>query len=518
MKLRIGTRRSLLAMTQTKWVARQIAQMASVEVDLIGIDTRGDQILDRPLQELEGKEFFVAELDNALKSGHVDLTVHSLKDLSVERPAGFSMIVPKREMTQDLLLVHKDFFKTVFGSNKRHVMRVGSSSPRRQENILPFLKELFPNLDFEWMSIRGNVPTRLSRLGERCDAVVLATAGLNRLYNDTESRPQIEAMIRESHKMIIPLLIDPCAPGQGALAIEYLSSRKDVESILSGLHCPESAGQISIERDWFKSYGGGCHQAFGVAALAMSSNDEPHPTVFKNDDRKQGWVNLRGKLPDGTFANRVRKYSQNGESKWEVNDLRPISFDFDSRQFSLFRRQALKVDVARLEKIYLSSIHALSDLNVPKFYESNPEELPLVFVAGVKSLKKCFEKGIWVHGCTENLGENFFFEKMGSCHFLDLDKPDLFTCLTHADSTHSKFSQVMPTYRLIPEESVINQASKVVQSATTCFWSSGSAFNAIAGITGINLMKAKQHFSGPGKTYEMLKGLGLQVEAIWNND
>src|ERR1700736_5333049 len=96
--LKLGTRRSLLAWSQSSWVARELERLnPGVKVDLIGIDTRGDKIQDVPLQSVQGKEFFVAEIDEALRARAVDLTVHSMKDLSLERPAEFICgAIPRR--------------------------------------------------------------------------------------------------------------------------------------------------------------------------------------------------------------------------------------------------------------------------------------------------------------------------------------------------------------------------------------------------------------------------------------
>src|SRR4051794_1008814 len=106
LNLKLGTRRSLLAWAQSSWVAREIERLnPGVHVQLVGIETRGDKIQDVALRQIEGKEFFVAELDDALKTGNVDLTVHSLKDLSLERPKEFiCAAIPRRENPRDVIL------------------------------------------------------------------------------------------------------------------------------------------------------------------------------------------------------------------------------------------------------------------------------------------------------------------------------------------------------------------------------------------------------------------------------
>ena len=132
--LKLGTRRSLLAWAQSSWVAREIERTNSgVQVELVGIDTRGDKIQDVSLQKVEGKDFFVAELDDALREGRVDLNVHSMKDLSLDRPKGFVMgAVPKRENSRDVILFSESAIDRL---RKGQKVRVGTSSPRRLENV-----------------------------------------------------------------------------------------------------------------------------------------------------------------------------------------------------------------------------------------------------------------------------------------------------------------------------------------------------------------------------------------------
>jgi len=103
--LKLGTRRSLLAWAQSSWVAREIERLnPGVKVELDGIDTRGDKIVDVSLRNVVGKEFFVGELDDALREHRVDFTVHSMKDLSLDRPAGFVLAaIPKRENPRDVI-------------------------------------------------------------------------------------------------------------------------------------------------------------------------------------------------------------------------------------------------------------------------------------------------------------------------------------------------------------------------------------------------------------------------------
>src|SRR5690606_4539696 len=135
--LRLGTRRSALAWIQSSQVAAALrAAHPGIEVELVGIDTRGDRVLDKPLSQMEGKEFFTAEIDHALDEGRVDFTVHSLKDLSLERPPQFVLAaVPQRANPRDLALFAPDVPARLAAGES---LRIGTSSPRRAE-LLPAL-------------------------------------------------------------------------------------------------------------------------------------------------------------------------------------------------------------------------------------------------------------------------------------------------------------------------------------------------------------------------------------------
>jgi hydroxymethylbilane synthase len=161
--LRLGTRRSALAWVQSSQVAAALrAAHPGLEVQLVGIDTRGDQVLDRPLSAIEGKEFFTAEIDTALRERRVDFTVHSLKDLSLERPADFVLAaVPTRANPRDIAVFAPDVpARLAAGAG----VRIGTSSPRRAELLPGFFRQALPHgarNSIELVSLRGNVDTRL---------------------------------------------------------------------------------------------------------------------------------------------------------------------------------------------------------------------------------------------------------------------------------------------------------------------------------------------------------------------
>jgi hydroxymethylbilane synthase len=209
--LKLGTRTSKLAWAQSSWVANQLQVLhPGLKVELIGITTRGDVIQDRPLQEAEGKDFFVKELDHALLNGEVDICVHSFKDLSLERPEGIILAaIPKRLPMHDII-----FFRPGVSLDTA-VLTLGSSAPRRATNIPAFLSQIMPKAEIKMQAIRGNINSRLVRLRENLDGVVLAACGLERLYM---AEPEYTStLIKDCPWILCPISENPTAPSPGCI-------------------------------------------------------------------------------------------------------------------------------------------------------------------------------------------------------------------------------------------------------------------------------------------------------------
>ena len=247
----IATRESRLALWQAEHVKALLEQMGH-QVTLLGMTTRGDQILDRSLSKVGGKGLFVKELEVALEEGHADLAVHSLKDVPMELPEGFSLAcVMEREDPRDAWVSSR--YATLQDLPQGAV--VGTSSLRR----MALLRALRPDLKIE--PLRGNLDTRLKKLDEgQYDGIVLAAAGLKRL--GLESR--IRAVFEPEH--MLP------AAGQGALGIEVRSDRADVTAVLQALlHSPTWLA-VSAERAVSRVMGGSC--SMPLAAHATFLGDE----------------------------------------------------------------------------------------------------------------------------------------------------------------------------------------------------------------------------------------------------
>lgn len=242
----IATRESRLALWQAEHVRALIGQRLGQAVELLGMTTRGDQILDRTLSKVGGKGLFVKELEVALEEGRAHLAVHSLKDVPMELPDGFSLAcVLEREDPRDAFVSNRwaDWTELPEGA------LVGTSSLRR----LVQLRALRPDLRIE--PLRGNLDTRLGKLDNGgYDAIVLAAAGLIRLGLAARIRT-----VFETDRML------PSA-GQGALGIEVRSDRADLLAALGTLNHQPTRLATAAERAVSRALGGSCSMPLAAHA------------------------------------------------------------------------------------------------------------------------------------------------------------------------------------------------------------------------------------------------------------
>jgi hydroxymethylbilane synthase len=252
-KLVIATRESRLALWQAEHVKALLVQQGH-EVTLLGMTTRGDQILDRSLSKVGGKGLFVKELEAALEDGRADLAVHSLKDVPMDLPAGFALAcVMEREDPRDAFVSNR--YARLDDLPQGAV--VGTSSLRR----VVLLRALRPDLKIE--PLRGNLDTRLRKLDDgNYDAIVLAAAGLKRLGLGERIRQVFEP------EQMLP------AAGQGALGIEVRSDRRDLLDIFAPLAHQSTWLAVAAERAVSRAMGGSC--SMPLAAYATLSGEYLH--------------------------------------------------------------------------------------------------------------------------------------------------------------------------------------------------------------------------------------------------
>jgi len=245
--LRIATRESPLALWQAEFVRDQLQRLyPGLAVELIGIKTQGDRILDKPLSEVGGKGLFLKELEQQLLERTADIAVHSMKDVTIDLPTDLKLaVIMQRADPRDVLIANQYATLAEFPAGSR----IGTSSLRRQSQ----LRARRPDLVVQ--SLRGNVGTRLRKLDEQgFDGIILAAAGVTRLL--------LEHRIREylSADVMLP------AVGQGAIGIETRSDDPEVLQILQPLNDNETAIQVTAERAFSRRLYGGCQ--LPIAAYA----------------------------------------------------------------------------------------------------------------------------------------------------------------------------------------------------------------------------------------------------------
>ncbi|MGQ0604076.1 MAG: hydroxymethylbilane synthase [Anaerolineales bacterium] len=251
--LLVGTRGSALARWQTDWVLTRLAAASpGLEHQTKLFTTSGDKILNKALPEIGGKGLFTEELENALRSGEIDLAVHSLKDLPIGDAPGVTIgAICEREDARDVLVAREGYtFRAL-----PPTARVGTSSLRRAAQLLA------ARPDLTVLPIRGNVDTRLRKaMGGEYDALVLAAAGVLRLG--------LQNHITE----YLPFEVMLPAPGQAALAVQCRVNDESTRELLGALDHPATRSAVTTERAFLQALGSGCSAP--VAAYAESKNSK----------------------------------------------------------------------------------------------------------------------------------------------------------------------------------------------------------------------------------------------------
>ena len=289
-KIIIATRESPLALWQAEYVQGLLRdRYPQREVELLGMTTKGDQVLDKTLSKIGGKGLFVKELEVAMQQGTAHLAVHSLKDVPMELPEGFILAaVSSREDPRDAFVSSK--YEKLKDMPEGAV--VGTASLRREL----MLRSKFPHLTVK--PIRGNVGTRLKKLDEgQYDALVMASAGLKRLG--------LGKRIRE----IISDDISLPSPGQGALGIECLESDVETRTSVAFINNEESRACCLAERAVSRALGGSCQVPLAAYATV-----------------KDGKMRLRALIGDHTTGESVSTEVQGPACEYETLAIKAVQY------------------------------------------------------------------------------------------------------------------------------------------------------------------------------------------------
>jgi hydroxymethylbilane synthase len=273
----IATRESPLALWQAHFVEAELKRHhPGIEVKLLGMTSRGDQLLDKPLYKVGGKGLFVKELETALLDERADIAVHSMKDVPMELPPGLTLgVICEREDPRDALVGVTSFDDLPEGA------RLGTSSLRRSCQVM----QRRPDLQIGFL--RGNVNTRLAKLDAGgFDAIILACAGLKRLGFDD----RIGAAIDED--FLLP------AGGQGAVGIEYRETDSRVADLLAPLAHEETSRRVIAERTVVRRLDGGCDVPIASFAVAEGNSLWLRARVGSPDGKTVIVSEARGSEPE----------------------------------------------------------------------------------------------------------------------------------------------------------------------------------------------------------------------------
>ena len=501
--LRLGTRRSPLAWAQSGQVARQIERLLpGIRVERVGIETRGDRLSSTALWRTPGRDFFTGELDEALRGGQVDLTVHSHKDLALDRPEDLALAaIPRREDPRDAVVFHARVLERLAAGLP---IRVGTSSPRRLALVPPFLRQALPQygptVSLEFSEIRGNLDTRLRRLHappddpRQLDGIVVALAGLVRLHSDDTGRALLQDLLQGVRWMVLPLTECPGAPGQGALAVETRAADAWLLRALEPLHDAATRHHVCREREILAEWGGGCHQPLGATGV---DHPELGSVLF-----------TAGLTPDGETRRRC-EWKQPQGSPDPGTDIR--AWDGGLHRASLED----SASTARLEppppaNLRNRRVFAAHSRALPPGWDLSEARL---WTAGTGSWFRLASRGHWVEGCAEGLGFNVI-QPTATRPVLGED-PRPWLVLTHSGApAPTPEAEVCATYSVPAlSDDPLKACAAQLERATHLFWSSAEQFRQLQSLVR-NVAPGARHACGPGATAQRLREAGLRPDVF----
>lgn len=473
---KIGTRGSLLALTQCNQVKDQLEQLTGDTFELIEIKTQGDLITNAPLWQLDGKDFFSKELDEALLSGRVDLVVHSYKDLGSVRPEGIVLAaITKRTYAHDILLINKETYSDL---KTKTEFIVGTSSPRRMVNIENYLAPYLPHgshLKVSTKVLRGNVNTRIQKLRDgEYDAIVLALPGIERLALTDSSRVELKRLLDGMNFMILPQSIFPSSASQGALGIECARNRTDNNELFAKLQKMQddiTVSEVERERIAFNEYGGGCHLAVGVNVKKMNHFFvHTHRGVL---DKKDVFVStLEGRDLPSFF-------------------VKPKVFSGLPKDDLLVKKVPLDVNLSGFQHLYVTTKHCMDKIS------ETPKSL---WAAGTKTMRDLAAKGFWVNACSDSFGEEEISSLRSSkAVALMVDTTGPLSVLSNDQAT-SNLGEVIPCYTRVISDQKDKNFEDRINTTDVFYWTSFFQYQTY--IEKFPLIKNRVHVCGLGKTYK----------------
>ncbi len=373
MKIRVLSRKSDLAIIQAhEFGDNLMIKYPKIEIEYVAKSTSGDKDLITPLSEMSSEGVFTNDLRDELINKKCDLIVHSWKDLPIE--VGDKTIISatlKRSDKRDILFIKKN--KT----HKDNSISILCSSPRRKYNLENFIRNYLPikynKITFN--NIRGNIPTRFKKFlnDPENDGFIVAKAAIDRIMSNQipkfqDLKIELKKYIDQCFWTIVPLSINPCSPGQGALAIETRTEDNDLNSVLKKINFKIDFDSVENERRVLKEYGGGCHQKIGVSYINHS-----HGTV----------VSKRGEDEDGNhFEDWYLK--PNKKNEIILNSYKEI-YPEKLNNYKIFNRKQISDSIDIISNLKNKCIFISRVSSLPNKTKINSENI--VWSSGLKNME-----------------------------------------------------------------------------------------------------------------------------------
>jgi hydroxymethylbilane synthase len=478
----------------------ELERLSGAKFELVLIKTQGDQITNKPLWQLEGKDFFTKELDEALLAGEVDLVIHSYKDLGSERPLGIKLAaVTERRFAHDILIIPQKNINALNDWKGEFV--IGTSSPRRIANLTHSLKSYIPGSpQLRCETLRGNVNTRIRKLKDgEYHAITLALAGIERLAHKEKSAAELTELLEGMNYFVLPQSVFPSAASQGALGIEVRENRDDggkLLEIISQLSHARTVEEVYRERKTFKEYGGGCHLAVGIHVKKISDDHFLHINAGEIDGK------------------RIEKRWVEGMSLPSVSSGKKLFVGFPTSSHSgvvcdeyLTKTPEVKSINLDGKHVFVTSMYCLETLKA----SSKPQA---IWAAGAKSARDLAARGFWVNGTADSLGTEDL-KALRSSKALKIIHNNLnedWTILTHPDSK-SDIGTVVGCYQRV-KTAVASDYEMKLKEVGGCYWTSFPQY--LAFLDKFPFLKEAHHFCGMGKTWQEFKNGGVLVHPVAN--
>jgi hydroxymethylbilane synthase len=479
---KIGTRGSLLAVTQCTLIAQEMTKRTGAKFELVKIITQGDAQTDKPLWQMDGKDFFTKELDHALLANEVDLVVHSYKDLGSDRPDGIGLgAITERAYANDILLIRKDNITKI---KDKDIFNVGTSSPRRivnaESSLIDFLPGAKEGLEVKCSMLRGNVNTRIQKLKDgNYDAIILALAGLERLASKEDSKIILEELLEGLTFMVMPQKVFPSSCSQGALAIEYnqIENNAEVLEILKSVHCDTTALEVRNERALFQTYGGGCHLAVGI-------HTQTHKGFL---------LDIEKGMHDDKIINKTTLHGASMHNLKNKNLFLPLG-DKDK----LVNKEPLNPKLEDNKAYFVTSSYCLEAVKGLKN--------SVLYASGSRTMKKLISQGQWVNASADSLGHKEISKINSSIAVRMMTKDVELIVLSHEDAK-SEIGDVVACYKRVVKQEKID-----LSSAEAFYWSSYFQYQTY--LNQYPEIKDKLHACGLGKTYDQFVENGIEVTPV----